>query len=51
MPSEDQVLDATKELIGLSNGHNGELANQGILNTYSMQKVKVALGIAIPKSE
>lgn len=51
LPSEEQVLEATKELIGLSNGHDGELANQGIINSYSMQKVKAALGIAIPKSE
>ncbi|WP_305374530.1 hypothetical protein [Photobacterium leiognathi] len=51
LPSEEKVLKATQELIGLSNGHDGELANQGILNSYSMQKVKVALGIAIPKNE
>ncbi|HHF2923665.1 hypothetical protein HJ030_17640 [Vibrio parahaemolyticus] len=51
LPTEDDVLEATKELIGLSNGYDGELANQGTLNSYSAQKVKVALGIAIPKSE
>ncbi|WP_423840408.1 hypothetical protein ONE56_06020 [Vibrio mytili] len=51
LPKEEDVLNATKELIRLSNGRGGVLSNQGILNSYSIQKIKVSLGIAIPKSE
>ncbi len=51
LPTEEGVLKATKELIRLSNSRSGVLANQGILNSYSMQKIKSSLGIAIPKSE
>ncbi|PHX06127.1 hypothetical protein [Vibrio splendidus] len=51
LPTEREVLNATKELIRLSNSRGGILANQAILNSYSIQKIKVSLGIAVPKSE
>ncbi len=51
MPSEEDILKATKQLIRLSNGKAGPIKNQGILNAYAMQNIKLALGIAIPKSE
>lgn len=51
LPKQEDVAKATKNLIGISNGYDGALANQGILNTYSAQHVKEALGIHIPEGE
>ncbi|BCV64337.1 hypothetical protein [Shewanella algae] len=51
LPPEDKILEATKQLIRLYNGHDHVLDNQGILNTYTMQKIKQNLGIKIPKDE
>ncbi|MEO9523776.1 MULTISPECIES: hypothetical protein [Marinobacter] len=51
LPSEKDVVKASKNLIALHNGHEGRLANQGILNCYSAQRVREALRIYIPEGE
>lgn len=51
LPTIQNIRIASSSLIGLSNGHDAALNNQGILNCYSAQKVKLALGIYIDKSE
>lgn len=51
LPSKQQVANAAKHLIFIHNGHDGALANQGILNSYAAQKIRIALGIFIPDGE
>ncbi|WP_157354125.1 hypothetical protein [Aromatoleum toluclasticum] len=51
LPSQDLISKASKGLIGLHNGHDHVLANQGILNCYSAQRVREALSIYIPEGE
>lgn len=51
LPSQEKVIVASQNLIGLHNGYDGALANQGILNCYSAQKIRLALGIFIPEGE
>lgn len=51
LPSKKNIEKASRNLIGLSNGHDGNLQNQGILNSYSAQKVKLALDLHIPEGE
>ncbi len=52
LPTIEDVVIASKKLIFIHNGHNsGALENQGILNSYAAQNVKIALGIFIPKGE
>ncbi|MCW2478136.1 hypothetical protein [Candidatus Symbiopectobacterium sp. NZEC135] len=51
LPKEEKIIAATENLIGLSNGFDGVLAEQGILNAYKMQHTKVNLGIRIPKGD
>jgi hypothetical protein len=51
LPSKEQVIIASKSLIAIHNGHDGILANQGILNCYAAQDARIALGIHIPKDE
>ncbi len=51
LPSKQQVATASKNLIFIHNGHDGALANQGILNCYAAQKVRDSLGIYIPEDE
>ncbi|OWF83708.1 hypothetical protein [Yersinia aleksiciae] len=51
LPKEECVIEATKGLIFLSNGHDGALANQGILNTYKIQSIKKNLNIKTPKGD
>ncbi|WP_409161715.1 hypothetical protein [Pectobacterium sp. B2J-2] len=51
LPTEEKIIAATASLIFLSNGHEGALANQGILNAYKIQHTKVNLGIKIPKAD
>ena len=51
LPSIENVISASKNLIFIHNGHDGVLANQGVLNCYAAQKAKIALGIFIPEGE
>lgn len=51
LPAHENIVKASKNLIGLSNGHSGVLQNQAILNCYSSQKIKQALGIYISPDE
>ena len=51
LPMQQNVVLARRELIALSNGFDGCLENQGILNCYSAQRVRDALGIHIPDIE
>ena len=51
LPETAKVIEVTKHLIALSNGHDNVLANQGILNSYEMQYIKQKLGIIIPDGE
>ena len=51
LPSKKNIEKASRNLIGLSNGHDGTLQNQAILNSYSAQKVKLALDLHIPEGE
>jgi hypothetical protein len=51
LPKRSDVVKASSNLIGLYNGHDHTLANQGILNSYSAQHVRMALGIYIPEGE
>ena len=51
LPSIENVISASKNLIFIHNGHDGVLANQGILNCYAAQKAKIALSIFIPEGE
>ena len=51
LPSKKQVATASKKLIFIHNGHDGALVNQGILNCYAAQKIRIALGIFIPEGE
>ena len=51
LPRQENIIEASKNLISLHNGQDGVLANQGILNCYAAQRVRVALGIHIPEGE
>ena len=51
LPSKQQIATASKKLIFIHNGHDGALANQGILNCYAAQEVRSSLGIYIPEEE
>lgn len=51
LPRQEDIIEASKNLIFLHNGHEGALANQGILNCYAAQRVRGALGIYIPEGE
>lgn len=51
LPTIENVISASKELIFIHNGHDGALANQGILNCYAAQKARVSLGIFISEGE
>lgn len=51
IPSPEKIRKATNKLIYLSNGYDGPLANQGILNIYTMQEVQLCLGVPIPEGE
>ncbi|MEQ9853499.1 MULTISPECIES: hypothetical protein [Pectobacterium] len=51
LPAEEKIIAATGNLIFLSNGFDGALANQGVLNAYKIQHTKVNLGIKIPKAD
>jgi hypothetical protein len=51
LPSQNDIVEGSRNLIFLHNGHDGALANQGILNCYAAQRVRKALGIYIPESE
>ncbi|RQM70881.1 hypothetical protein [Aeromonas hydrophila] len=51
LPSIENVAKASKNLIRLHNGHDHVLANQGILNCYSAQKIRQALNIYTPSDE
>ena len=51
LPSIENVISASKNLIFIHNGHDGVLANQGMPNCYAAQKAKIALDIFIPEGE
>ena len=51
LPKKDQVVEASEHLFSIHNGHDGALENQGILNCYSAQNARIALGIHIPKTD
>lgn len=51
LPKKSDIIEATKCLIALSNGHDNVLENQGILNRYKMQQIKQNLGIIIQDGE
>ena len=51
LPSQEEVVKAAAYLIGISNGHEGVLSNQGIRNVYNAQHAKDALGIHIPAGD
>ena len=51
LPSIENVTKASKNLIGLHNGHDHALDNQGILNCYSAQKIRQALNIYTPPDD
>ncbi|SDW31447.1 hypothetical protein [Nitrosomonas oligotropha] len=51
LPKKEQIAIASNGLIFIHNGHDGVLANQGILNCYAAQKIRIALSIFIPPGE
>ena len=51
LPSKKNVVNAAQELIFIHNGHDGLLENQGILNCYAAQKIRISLSIFIPDGE
>lgn len=51
LPNRAGVDAAAKHLIFLHNGHDGALANQGILNCYAAQHTRVGLNIYIQEGE
>lgn len=51
LPNQDSINKASKNLIRLHNGHDHILENQGILNCYSAQRVRDALGIYMADDE
>lgn len=51
LPSQEEINAASKGLISLHNGHDHALENQGILNCYSAQRVRDALGIYVLEGE
>jgi hypothetical protein len=51
LPSKQNIASATSKLIFIHNGHDSALANQGMLNCYAAQKVRISLGIYIPDGE
>ena len=51
LPCKKEVVNAAKNLIFIHNGHDGLLANQGILNLYAAQKARLSLGIFIPEGD
>lgn len=51
LPTIENVVSASKNLIFIHNGHDGVLANQGVLNCYAAQEARIALGIFIPEGE
>ena len=51
LPSKENVIDASKNLIGLSNGHDHLLENQGFLNRYYSQHIRDSLGLYMRPEE
>lgn len=51
LPTIENVVVASKKLIFIHNGHDGALREQGILNCYAAQKVRIALGIFISEAD
>ena len=51
LPSVENVVSASKNLIFIHNGHDGALTDQTILNLYAAQKVRIALDIFIPEED
>ena len=51
LPHEPGIKKAKEKLIFLSNGFEGNLENQSILNLYAIQHVKEGLGIYISADE
>jgi hypothetical protein len=51
LPSQENIDMASRGLIALHNGHDHVLANQGLLNCYTAQRVKDALSIYIPAGD
>lgn len=51
LPTIENVVSASKNLIFIHNSHDGVLANQDKLNCYAAQKARISLEIFIPKSE
>jgi hypothetical protein len=51
LPSREKVVDATINLIGLSNGVFQSAFNLGLVNVERADKIRKALGIFIPENE
>lgn len=51
LPKRSLIVEAHRNLIALSNGYDGPLENQEVLNCYSAQHIREALGIHIPEGE
>jgi len=51
LPAQENVMKASSELIGLSNGFAGNYSKQGIMNMYRAQHIRTSLNIAVSENE